>query len=89
MQLHTPVLNNNGDTKTTLLEGYRQIQAGLRDTLEALQNNAPHGRNYQTVSEDRFRSARAVFNQRVQTIRGLLDGIQKEAEEVYAQGRDA
>lgn len=59
MTVIAPTLNINGTAPEQLLEGYEKAFRALREVNAAMREIAPHGRDYQTVTDsDVYEKAR-------------------------------
>lgn len=70
------VPNLNGTSKQALLDGYLEIIGYLGTAKKVMAENAPNGRDYQTVEPTRINDAMDAWQERYDA----LDTMQKEFE---------
>jgi hypothetical protein len=58
MQL--PCININGTAPSDLLEAHMKVRRHLQKAVEAMHDCAPHGRDYQTLTDGRAALHRAI-----------------------------
>lgn len=73
-----PIVNNNGDTRESLVDQRRAVIDALRVVMKALYETAPNGRNY-IGNAERFVADKAIYAARFATLDQLLNEIQDEA----------
>lgn len=80
----TPTVNLNGTSADELLRQNIAAVKAIRDAFRALQTAAPHGRDYQTVPEERFRLARHQHNARMEKLDDILQELETIITEIQA-----
>jgi hypothetical protein len=73
--LTLPVLNINGTEREDLLMQVAEAYEALDNALGKLSQMAPHGRDYQTVSEDVFRAACKEHAARCDAVREIMEDL--------------
>lgn len=68
--VNSPVVNLNGTDGKVLLENYKNVMEAAKTLMEVMSKVQPHGRDWQTVSKDRFEDARKEW---VETYQKALD----------------
>lgn len=92
-KLAVPQVNNNGNSKDSLLAQLQHAIEPLRDAIEALSNcDYSHGRNFQTYStgpghEDVGQRARDEHVDRLRSLHRVRQELQELAEAISRQGR--
>lgn len=84
MDPRTPTVHLNGTSRDALLEQRLNLADALRDSLRALREAEPNGRDY---PGDPARLAAAIQRHRGHhaTLQALLAGVEREAEEISSQ----
>ena len=78
--LAMPTIHLNGSSRDTLLEGYIAAMDTLRLAIKALQDAAPHARDYYVKAEGTFCLAQNQHFTRLARLRETLDEINTIAE---------
>lgn len=74
----TPIININGTTRESLVEARRNVLTAIDALMEAMNETAPHGRDY--VGEpERYTFDRSIYAARFATLDKLRNEIQDEA----------
>lgn len=76
--VYSPKVNINGTSADELLEQNKEALRALLEAFAAVQQCAPHGRDYQTVEPEQYRLARQQHNRWLTQ----LDDMRKEIEQV-------
>ena len=63
-RLVAPIVNINGSSADSLMEGYIEVYRLLDKAIDAALKAMPHGRDYQTAPE-KYPEARAAFLERI------------------------
>jgi hypothetical protein len=84
-----PQVNNNGNSKDSLLAQLQHAIEPLRDAIEALSNcDYSHGRNFQTVAfPSEAQRARDEHVDRLRSLHRVRQELQELAEAISRQGR--
>lgn len=69
------VPNLNGSSRTSIISSYCDIMSKLRDTIEVLQKNRPHGRDYPYVSATVV-TASIAWEERIRALKTMLDEME-------------
>lgn len=88
-----PLVHLNGTGRDGLMRGYREAARTLRAAVEALQQTAPHGRDYdchpltpQLGEGAPLKLATEEHRARLQALEGVLFELEQLGRAVYAQG---
>lgn len=85
-----PVINNNGATRESHVEARRDILTHLHASMKALQEIAPHGRDYQTLAADeaakRYGEDLDIYRDRFNKLDALYNEIMEEAVSILNGG---
>jgi hypothetical protein len=66
----TPIVNMNGTSKASLLDGYLKCREAVDTAIVALGDATPHGRDY-PGADDRYKAARAEWRKMIDELVGL------------------
>lgn len=83
-----PQVNNNGTSKKELMNQLLAVAKAGREMQRALDDAAPHGRDYQTLPPMIFQLARTQHTRRAQSLARIMEEIEDIALQVQDQGRD-
>ena len=64
----TPQVNNNGTSKQELLEGALKVRRLIGEASRAIQENFPHGRDYQTLPATHYIAARKDWEEHLKAL---------------------
>ena len=82
----TPRVNLNGSGVRTLLDDAQKIWSALDDSIKAMRQAYPHGRDWQTEADDSvYRKARTEWEARILPLEGLQNFISSHVSEIYRQ----
>lgn len=79
------IVNNNGDSKEHLLDSHFKISHALREAIDLIQKNRPHGRNF--TDQESARKARSLYEARIKTLRTMATKFETEWEELVDMNR--
>ena len=92
LKLTLPIVNLNGDTASTLVKQAENVTRALQHALNAIQDAAPHGRNFQLNPSD-YSAARKEFETNLRLLQdvrdyyeGLLESVYESMEQSRQQG---
>ena len=77
MKLTYPSIHMNGTSAKSLIEGYVAGYEAIGQAIHALQNNAPHGRDYYPQGDEAYKKAREEHEARVSHLLAVQDEIQE------------
>lgn len=80
-----PRVNLNGSSRDALIEQRRNVCDALRTALQALQEAAPHGSDYQTAPIGSYELARSLYETRYRQIEDMRKEITEEAMAIQDQ----
>lgn len=88
--LAKPTIHMGGSPAGTLLDNYKETLSYLRMVQEKLGEGMPHGRDYYVQEAPVYNLAREQQEERIRTIRQMIEEIEFLAEDVldqhYARG---
>lgn len=83
----TPTIHLNGTSRDALIESRSRVYDALRNTLDAMKEMAPNGRDYYVDPDpDAFESARRLHERRGQVVLDLMAEIESEMDAICDQG---
>lgn len=74
-----PQVNNNGTSRGELISQRQLTRAAIRTAIGFLREQAPHGRDFQTVERERYHEARALYYDRLVNLQKIADDLDAEA----------
>jgi hypothetical protein len=80
-----PLVNLNGTSADALLADRRKVWNAIRDTMKALQECAPHGRDYQTAPRGAYEAARERYSAQFAVLDKLSNEIMDECKFIQDQ----
>ena len=83
-----PIINNNGDTRESLVDQRRAVIDALRVVVKALWETAPNGRNY-IGNAERFAADKAIYAARFAMLDQISNEITDEALAIKNPARSA
>jgi hypothetical protein len=75
----TPTIHLNGTSRESLLDGYRNAADALRGAIAALQQTAPHGRDYYPQGDNVLYVATDEHYARLEKLQQVLNEINELA----------
>jgi hypothetical protein len=82
-----PQVNNNGTSRDELVQQRLDARAAVSAAIDALRQCIPHGRDYQTVGQPRFTTARTLHRERMAALTDLWAELEAEAYAIQNQGK--
>ena len=82
-----PQVNNNGTARDDLVDQKLTARTAIAKACEALRASMPHGRDYQTVDQERFIAARDLHRERMTLLNDLWAELECEAYAIQNQGK--
>lgn len=92
MNLTTPTIHLNGTSRESLMDSLMNAGAAIKKAIRALQEAAPHGRDYYPQGPDVYRKAVAEYEERIDKLTSVVQDISIMLEAIDAapgQGRPA
>jgi len=86
--MQRPQINNNGSSAEELIGNYREINRRAVDLIEALYNAYPHGRDYQTLDNDKYVIAREEHNYQVEQVVRIREWSKEMHRSLYKQMKE-
>ncbi len=86
-ELVVPCVNINGTSKDDLVNQLQTAYMACETLMNALAAAAPHGRDYQTVSQELYLDARRQHDQRMRVVKQMQVELIDLAVAVNEQGR--
>ncbi len=80
--LMNPVINLNGSSREALCRDRMVARNAILDAMKALQETAPHGRDY--FDHDTWAADRAVYVQRFAALDAIANALMEEALAIMA-----
>jgi len=74
-----PVVNLNGESREALVNARTAARIVVMEAMKALAECAPHGRDYQTSTRERYEGARALYVKRFAFLDQLANELEDEA----------
>jgi hypothetical protein len=84
-KLAMPTVHLNGTDKHSLLLGYRAAMAALNLAIDAVQDTAPHGRDYYVQNFNPIQQAMSEHAERLQKLQRVMQEIEALAIHVSDQ----
>ncbi len=85
--IQAPQININGTDKESLLKQYTTAYMSAAHAVDMLRLCAPHGRDYQTLSDEHFERAKKQHTDRMLAAKKLANELLDVCEQIQAQGR--
>ena len=82
-----PVVNLNGSSADSLIQGYADALDALRDAIAAMRQITPHGRDYQTEERTVLIGAQNQHEARLQALDNIYRELQFIAGAIWEQKR--
>lgn len=86
--LITPTIHSNGSGADALVEQRCNAATAARALQQALQDGAPHGRDFYPQGPDAYTAARDIYVARMRMVTELIEDLTKEAMAIQAIKRD-
>jgi hypothetical protein len=84
-QFPHPYLSNNGSSANSLILARIAARSAILNAIKALQECAPHGRDYQTAHPAAFAAARRQYEEQYAALAKVADAVYQEA--ILIQGQ--
>jgi hypothetical protein len=82
-----PFVNLNGTSRAELVKQAFDVSSAAETLIQALGRAAPHGRDYQTVTQDRYKQDRERWEAYVTQVRTLYEEYRSNGERLYTDGQ--
>ena len=86
-QVLGPFVNLNGTSREELIKQAFDVSSAAETLIQALRDAAPHGRDYQTASPEKYKHDRAIWELQLKTIHSLHEDYRLQGERLYSDGQ--
>lgn len=83
-----PVVNMNGTSREELMRQAFDVSNAAEALIQALGRAAPHGRDYQTTSYERYSDDRMLWEKFVEHARDIFDAYRNTGENLFLEGEE-
>ena len=83
-----PVVNLNGTSREELIKQAFDVSSAAESLIQALGRAAPHGRDYQTTTNLRFRDDRYLWETYLEHVRDIFDAYRNTGETLWLEGEE-